>query len=375
MRPPLPAPGSFYGDMRLASHWLSLNKTIHHHHQPQPRPPLRLFPSMKTLIRLFLFLAAILPALHAAEAAVDPAADAAWEAYQAVSKARPKVGPDQKPTVELYQQFEERALKLRELGLAFLEKFPHDPRRWQIVLRFTPISPSFVKEWGSLNSDGQPERPVIDTEQAAAWKAQVAALHAEMEKAADLPPEVKEIVTTRVAERERTQAFRARWQSGRNEPAPDFTMQSFDGGEMKLSDYRGKVVVLDFWASWCGPCQESMPHNQEIAVRYKDQDVVILAVCVWDKREKADAWLKENRASYADLQWAFEPTGRGEGNPAKALYDVSGIPCQFVIDREGRVVDAVIGFSKDRSRLEGALVKAGVKVDPAVLAGKSAAKS
>lgn len=333
---------------------------------------------MKTLVRLFLLLAATLPALRAADAptaaAADPSADAAWEAYQAVSKARPKVEPDQKPTVELYQQFEQRALKLRELGLAFVEKFPHDPRRWQIVLRFTPISPSFVKEWGPLNNDGRPEHPVVDEAQALAWKTQVAALHAQMEKATDLPPDVKEIVTTRVAERERTQAFRARWQSGRNELAPDFTMQRFDGGEVKLSDYRGKVVVLDFWASWCGPCQESMPHNQEVAVRYKDQDVVILAVCVWDKREKADAWLKENRASYPDLHWLYEPTGRGEGNPAKALYDVSGIPCQFVIDREGRVVDAVIGFSKNLSRLDATLAKAGVKVDPAHLKDDDAAQ-
>ena len=323
---------------------------------------------MQTLFRLFLLLAATLPAIYAVETAADPSADAAWMAYEGVRQTHPKVQPGAEESLSFQQQLEQRALKLRELGLAFVEKYPQDPRRWNIVLRFSPISPHFVKEWGPVTPDGRIQRPAVDAEQAAAWKAQVAALHAEMEQATDLPPDVKEIVTKRLADRARTQAFRARWQNGRNEPAPDFTVQSFDGGEVKLSDYRGKIVVLDFWASWCGPCKESMPHNQEVAERYKDQDVVIFAVCVWDKREKADAWLKENRTSYAALHWAFDPLGRSDGNPAKTLYDVSGIPCQFVIDREGRVVDAVVGYSKNRPRLEAALAKAGVKIDAAVSA-------
>jgi thiol-disulfide isomerase/thioredoxin len=316
---------------------------------------------MKKFALLLGLIAAAFPGLRAA----DTEADADWAAYEAARQFRPLEAARPETSLEFQQWIEQRALKLRELGLAFVEKHPQDPRRWNIVLRFMPISPHFVTSWGPLTADGQVQRPVVDAEQAAAWKARVAALHAEMEKATDLPPDVKEIVTKRLADRARTQAFRARWQSGRNEPAPDFTVQKFDGGEVKLSDYRGKVVVLDFWASWCGPCKESMPHNQEVATRYREQDVVIFAVCVWDKREKADSWLEENRARYSDLHWAFDPLGRGDGNPAKTLYDVNGIPCQFVIDREGRVVDAVIGYSRNGGRLEAALAKAGVKIDTA----------
>lgn len=152
-------------------------------------------------------------------------------------------------------------------------------------------------------------------------------------------------------------------------PAPDFTVQRLaDGSEVKLSDYRGKVVVLDFWASWCGPCKAAMPHNQEVAAAYKDQNVVVFAVCVWDTREKAEAWLKENQPKYPNLSWAFDPAGRGEENPARKLYGVSGIPAQFIIGRDGRMVDSITGYLSGERMLEAALSKAGVKVDPALVA-------
>jgi thiol-disulfide isomerase/thioredoxin len=143
--------------------------------------------------------------------------------------------------------------------------------------------------------------------------------------------------------------------------APDFTVQKWGGGELKLSDYKGKVVVLDFWATWCGPCQMTMPHVEKVHKQAKDKGVVTLGVCVWDKQEDYAKWVPANSEKYT-FQFAFDPAGRAAGNIAQGLYKVSGIPTTYVIDRDGKVIDAIVGYREDDDRLEKALAKAGVKL-------------
>jgi thiol-disulfide isomerase/thioredoxin len=143
--------------------------------------------------------------------------------------------------------------------------------------------------------------------------------------------------------------------------APDFTAQKWGGGELKLSDYKGKVVVLDFWATWCGPCQMTMPHVEKVHKQAKDKGVVTLGVCVWDKQEDYAKWVPANSEKYT-FQFAFDPAGRNAGNIAQGLYKVSGIPTTYVIDRDGKVIDAIVGYRQDDDRLEKALEKAGVKL-------------
>ncbi|MDB6165499.1 MAG: Thiol-disulfide isomerase or thioredoxin, partial [Lacunisphaera sp.] len=149
--------------------------------------------------------------------------------------------------------------------------------------------------------------------------------------------------------------------------APDFTAQDLAGKDVKLADYKGKVVILDFWATWCGPCMASMPHTQEVSAKYKDQGVVVLANCTSDARAKFEAWVKAHQAEYPDIIWAHDPAERGPGRASYKLFGVSGIPTQFIIDREGRVVDIVVGYLTGEAILDGALAKAGIKVDPVLV--------
>jgi peroxiredoxin len=151
--------------------------------------------------------------------------------------------------------------------------------------------------------------------------------------------------------------------------APDFTTIDLHGKPVKLSDYQGKIVVLDFWATWCGPCIASMPHTQEVAKTYKDQDVVVLGSCTLDTRDAFEKWVKANQEKYPDFIFSHDPGERAEGKVlSQKLYGVGGIPTQIVIGRDGKVVDVVLGYAKGEVLLEGALAKAGVKVDPAIVA-------
>jgi thiol-disulfide isomerase/thioredoxin len=144
--------------------------------------------------------------------------------------------------------------------------------------------------------------------------------------------------------------------------APDFPATDVDGKPVKLSDYRGKVVVLDFWATWCGPCLASLPHTQEVAAKYKDQGVVVLASCTSDARAKFDAWVKANQKDYPDIIFSHDPLERSPDRASRKLYGVGGIPQQFIIDREGKVAALVTGYLKGEVLLDDALRQAGIKV-------------
>ena len=150
--------------------------------------------------------------------------------------------------------------------------------------------------------------------------------------------------------------------------APDFTTQDLAGKPVKLSDYKGKVVVLDFWATWCGPCINSMPHTQEVAAKYKDQGVVVLGSCTSDARDKFEAWVKANQAKYPDFIFSHDPAERGADRVSAKLYGVGGIPQQFIIGRDGKIAATVTGYLAGEVLLDAALAKAGIKVDPAILA-------
>ena len=136
--------------------------------------------------------------------------------------------------------------------------------------------------------------------------------------------------------------------------APDFAATAPDGSQVHLSDYKGKTVVLDFWSTWCGPCQRSMPHLEKVYQSVKDKNVAVLGVCVWDKKFEYDKWVAEKKDVY-HFPTAFDPAATQQDSIASKLYHVSGIPTQYVIDKDGKIVASTVGYDENGTVLEGAL--------------------
>ncbi|MBM4436016.1 MAG: redoxin domain-containing protein [Actinobacteria bacterium] len=118
-------------------------------------------------------------------------------------------------------------------------------------------------------------------------------------------------------------------------PAPDFELTAYDGTRVRLSDHRGKVVVLNFWASWCPPCRLEAPVLEAAWQEYRDRGVLLVGVGVWDDDDDARAFLAETGVTYPNAP----DTSRG----IPVEYGVTGLPETFVIDAKGVLVRRWIG--------------------------------
>ena len=119
-------------------------------------------------------------------------------------------------------------------------------------------------------------------------------------------------------------------------PAPDFAYPGLDGKKVGLGDYRGKVVFLNIWATWCPPCREEMPSMEKLYQELKGEDFEILAVSIDTSGVKAVApFAKEYRLSFPIL---LDPEGT-----IKPLYGITGVPESFIINKDGRIEKIVIG--------------------------------
>ena len=117
-------------------------------------------------------------------------------------------------------------------------------------------------------------------------------------------------------------------------PVTDFSATDLDGNPISLQDYRGKVVLLDFWAVWCGFCINEMPNLKRVYDTYKDQGFDIIGVSLDDEASELRDYLKEN-----NIQWRQIYSGeRWTDDPLAQQYEITGVPEQWLIDRDGKLI-------------------------------------
>lgn len=121
----------------------------------------------------------------------------------------------------------------------------------------------------------------------------------------------------------------------KGQPAPDFVLAGLDARPVRLSDFRGQVVMLNFWAAWCVPCKVEMPGMEAVYRDLKGQGFVVLAVNLQDERDVARRFVE-------DVKVSFPIALDGDGSVARQ-YRLTGLPTSFFIDREGRVADINTG--------------------------------
>lgn len=121
------------------------------------------------------------------------------------------------------------------------------------------------------------------------------------------------------------------------QPAPEFELRGDGASTVKLSALRGKVVYLDFWASWCGPCRQSFPWMNELQAKYASRGLQIVGVNLDAKDADARKFLSETNGNF---MLAFDNKG-----VTPKLYGVKGMPTSYLIDREGRIVSEHAGFN------------------------------
>lgn len=365
------------------------------------------FPSAALVAALAL--AAISP-LAAADTAADALWSKIEAAQKAPRPAVKRAGDKIIYTRAYVEALAERGESLHALLQEFVANYPADPRRWDAVLAMSANNRMFVKEIGDVEAKGF-DAVVRDTAAQKAWQAQLATLLTEMTTAPDVPEKARQTAygkwvdaareeidqggalaefrrridvlkekfpassTIRIAEWQYLNRLRrtdlkavephlarlmkdsnarvAKWAAGEMEVEKlrrtpmELKFTSSDGREVDLAKLRGKVVLIDFWATWCGPCVAEVPNMKRVYDAYHDKGFEIIGISVDaapadpTKPERGKVTLAEFNgfAAQKGTAWPHYYDGKGwDQNPYAPFYGITGIPAMFLLDKSGRLV-------------------------------------
>jgi thiol-disulfide isomerase/thioredoxin len=147
-------------------------------------------------------------------------------------------------------------------------------------------------------------------------------------------------------DRQRALRYISQPELARARMAPAFAVTTLDGQRVSLDDFKGKVVLLDFWATWCGPCREALPHMQKIAKNFQGQPLVVLSVSLDNNEEKWKEFITKN-----GMTWMQYRDGGFEG-PVARMFSVNAIPHTYTIDADGVLQDEHIGDASIEGKLK-----------------------
>ncbi len=131
--------------------------------------------------------------------------------------------------------------------------------------------------------------------------------------------------------------------------APDFELQNLDGQSISLSDLKGKPVLINFWATWCGPCVSEMPYIQEIYGEWSGKGLMVLAINMGESSSKVEQFLQDHNLSLPVLLDTKQVVAR--------RYNIRGIPTTFFIDKDGTIQEKIIGAFTSKAPIENRLSK------------------